>query len=264
MAFWQDKRVFITGASSGIGWALSAHVARQGAVVGLMARRSEKLAELTRTIESVGGRAAWVSADVTDAEQAGQAVRTLEAAVGRCDVLVANAGIHQYTPGPAFRTADANAVIAANVQGVINAVGAALPGMVARRRGHVVAIASIAGMLGLPEVGAYSASKAAVITLMESLRVDLHASNVKVTTICPGFVDTPLIAEHRRKVLRFVLSPPEAARRVAWAIERGRTEYWFPWQMWLLARVARALPFPVYRWLCSRLPAARSGGFSGS
>ena len=97
------------------------------------------------------------------------------------------------------------------------------------------------------------ASKAALVTLMESLRVDLHSYGVKGTTICPGFVETPLIADQPREALKFLLEPPEAARRIARAIEHGRAEYRFPWQMWLAARVMRALPFGPYRRLCSLL-----------
>ncbi|MBU0618224.1 MAG: SDR family NAD(P)-dependent oxidoreductase, partial [Planctomycetes bacterium] len=254
MAFWQDKCVLITGASSGIGWALAEYLAAQGAKVGLLARREEKLAELTRNIESTGGRAAFAVADVVDPDQIEQAVRLLEESLGSCDVLVANAGMHRYTPSDVFNAEDARAVFATNVIGAINAIGAVVPAMVQRRNGHLVAVASIAAMLGLPDVGAYSASKAALVTLMESLRVDLHKFGIKVTTICPGFVQTPLIANHPPSVLKFLLQPDEAARRIARAIERGRAEYWFPWPMWLLARLVRALPFGVYRWLCSLLP----------
>jgi short-subunit dehydrogenase len=253
-SFWQQKCVLITGASSGIGWALAKHLATRGAKLGLIARREEKLRELAAAIEFSGGQAAFAVADVTDPEQTRQAGRVLEEALGPCDVLIASAGIHRYSPGYDFRPNSANAVFATNVEGVVNAIGAVLPGMVERRRGHLVAMASIAAMLGLPEVGAYSASKAAIVTLMESLRVDLHGCNVKVTTICPGFVDTPLIADHARPILRFILDPADAARRIAWAIEHGRAEYWFPWQTWLLARLGRALPLSIYRRICSRLP----------
>jgi short-subunit dehydrogenase len=254
VGYWRDKCVIITGASSGIGWALAEHLAARRAKLGLIARRAEKLKELAAAIETAGGRAVLARADVTDTQETAQACRALEAALGPCDVLIANAGIHHYSPGYDFRPDRANAVFTTNVAGVVNAIGAVLPGMVERRRGHLVAMASIAAMLGLPEVGAYSASKAAIVTLMESLRVDLHRHGVRVTTVCPGFVDTPLIADHARPLLRFILSPADAARRTAWAIEQERAEYWFPWQTWLLARLGRALPFSIYRRICSRLP----------
>ena len=181
-------------------------------------------------------------------------MRLLEESLGSCDVLIANAGTHPYTRGKVFDAENARAVFATNVNGVINAIGAVLPEMVKRRSGHLVAVASMAAMLGLPEVGAYSASKSALVTLMESLRVDLHRFGIKVTTICPGFVETPMIAHHPRSVLKFVLQPAEAAQRIARAIERGKAEYWFPWQMWLVAKLGRALPFGLYRRVCARLP----------
>jgi short-subunit dehydrogenase len=262
-SFWQNRCVIITGASSGIGWALAEHLAERGAKVGLIARRREKLVELAALIEARGGRALPAVADITDAQQTAQAVRALEQAFGPCGVLIANAGIHRYTPGDVFNADDAKAVFATNVTGVIHSIGAVLDGMLARGSGHIVAIASIAAMLGLPQAGAYSASKAAVVTLMESLRVDLHRFGIKVTTICPGFVETPLIAEHPRRALKFMLQPNQAAQRIARAIERGKAEYWFPWQMWLAARLARALPFGLYRRVCERLPRPRPGDSVG-
>lgn len=253
-SFWRQKCVIITGASSGIGWALARGLAQRGASLGLVSRRAEKLAELATAIESAGGRATFAAADVTAAEPLKRACQTLEEALGPCEILIASAGIHLYSPGYDFSAKNANAVFATNVQGIVNSIAAVLPGMIARRRGHLVAVASIAGMLGLPDVGAYSASKAAVVTLMESLRVDLHARGVKVTTICPGFIDTPMIADHAHSALLFVLPPKEAARRIAGAIERARPEYWFPWPLWLAARVGRILPFGLYRRVCRWLP----------
>jgi short-subunit dehydrogenase len=259
--FWRDKCVIITGASSGIGWALAEHLAARGAKLGLLARRSAPLQELAAKLQASGTAAAVAVADVCDADQTQAGIAHLEQTLGPCSVLIANAGIHRYTPGDGFDVRDANAVIATNVQGVINAVGAVLPGMLSRRTGRIAGIASIAGMLGLPQVAAYSASKAAVVTLMESLRVDLARYSVRVTTICPGFVETPMIRGHRRKLLLFVLSPPAAARRIARAIEHGRAEYWFPRRMWLVARLARLLPHGVYRRLVARLvlPDGESG-----
>ena len=252
--FWRDKRVFITGASSGIGWALAEYLADRGARVGLLARREPELVRLASAIDSRSGGAAFAVADVSDPDQTTQAIRKLEERLGPCDIMIANAGMHRYTRGDVFNGANARDVFATNVNGVINAIDAVLPAMVGRRSGHLVAVASIAAMMGLPEVGAYSASKAAVVTLMEGLRLDLHGFNVKVTTICPGFVRTPMIAQHSDKILKFVLESADAAARIANAIERNKAEYWFPWQMWLIARLTRALPFGLYRRICSLMP----------
>ena len=261
MPFWQDKQVFITGASSGIGRALAEHVASRGARLGLIARRQDKLAGLAAEIQTrMAATPLYAVADVSVSGETQAAIQTLEDQLGRCDVLVANAGVHCYTRGDRFNAANARATFATNVGGVIDAVAAVLPGMLDRGSGHVVAVASIAAMLGLPEVGAYSASKAAIVTLMESLRVDLHPHNVKVTTICPGFVWTPMIAGHPRSALKFVLTPDVAARRIARAIQRGKAEYWFPRRMWALARLARAMPFPIYRRICALIPERSPAG----
>jgi short-subunit dehydrogenase len=175
------------------------------------------------------------------------AVAQLTAALGPCDVIVANAGVHGYTPGFALNSDEFARVWATNVQGVVNTLAAVLPDMVARRRGHVVTIASLAGLIGLPDVGAYCASKAALITLMQSLRVDLHPYGVGVTTVCPGFVDTPFIAGHDRRVMKFMVSADDAARRIARAVARGAGTCVFPWQTWLMTQIGRWLPFPLYR-----------------
>lgn len=187
------------------------------------------------------------AADVTLAPSVQAAVAQIQETLGPCDIMIANAGVLQRTPGWSFDAAAVDAVIRTNVLGVTNSFAAVLPEMVAARRGHIVAVASIAAMLGLPGVGAYSASKAAVVTLMQSLSVDLHRYGVKTTTICPGFIDTPLLPAEERRRARGMMSVEFAAERTAWAIERGRREYWFPRRTWLAAWIGKHLPHGLYR-----------------
>lgn len=240
--FWRDKCVLITGASSGIGRALAQVLAAQHARVGLLARREARLRELADEIARAGGRAAVAAADVADREQVFQAVAELESSLGPCDVLVANAGVYRKTAARDFDVLRAELVLSTNLLGVVYPIGAVLPGMVQRGRGHLAAVASVGGMIGLPGAAAYCASKQGVVTLLQSLRADLWHTGIRVTAVCPGFVDTPMITDQERATLRGLVSAPDAARRIARAIERGRAEDWFPWWTALEVRLARLLP----------------------
>ncbi len=253
-AFWKDRCVIITGASSGIGRALAEVLASHGARVGLIARRENRLQELAAAIASRNGRAAFASADVTVWEQVSDAVQRLEAQLGPCDVLIANAGVYRKTAAREFDVARAGLVVSTNLLGVIHAVGAVLPGMVSRQRGHVAAVASVGGMIGLPGAAAYCASKQGVVTLLQSLRADLWRTGIRVTAVCPGYVDTPMITDEERATLRGLVSAEDAARRIAWAIQRGRAEYWFPWWTALEVRLARLLPPRLAARILSRYP----------
>lgn len=262
--FWHDKCVFITGASSGIGAALAHHLIKQNAKVGLIARREKALEELAAKLTDNQGRIAWVCADVVDATGMELAVQKLESKLGLCDVMIANAGIYHKTDVADFDTEAQNRVIATNTQGMINTVGAVMPGMVERKQGHLVAVASIAGMIGLPAAAAYSASKAAVITLFQSLRVDLHPHGVKATVAAPGFVDTPLITDEERATLKDLLSAEQAAERICKAVERDRALDWFPWQTWLMCRLFSLVPSGLYRRLMADIPAMEETNPSSS
>lgn len=244
--YWHDQSVIISGASSGIGRAVAERLGRCGARVGLIARRGGLLVALTDEIRSRGGRAAYAAADVTVAREVLAAVERLEAELGPCDVALAAAGIYRMTDVARLDAAASAAVVTTNVGGVMNLFAAVVPGMIERRSGRLAAVASIGAMLGLPGGAAYCASKAAVVTMMESLRIDLDRYGIKVTTLCPGFVDTPMVTNAERAA-GGLMSADEAARRIVWAVERGRAEYWFPWRTWALARIGRALPHGWYR-----------------
>lgn len=243
----------ITGASAGIGAALAEELARRGWAVGLVARRAELLEALATKIRAGGGKAAWASADVTDRDGLAEAIRALEAELGAADLLVANAGTGNPVSAKKVPVDLWMSVLRLNVDGVVYSVAAVLPGMLERRRGHLAVVSSIAGYRGLPRSGAYSASKAAVTTFFEALRLELKSSSIAVTAIHPGFVATPLTSKNRFP-MPFLMTAERAARLIADGLERRRSDITFPWQMrWLMA-VVRLLPNWLYDRVMARVP----------
>jgi short-subunit dehydrogenase len=168
--------------------------------------------------------------------------------------VIANAGVSVGTRGAELRDLDKlRRVLEVNVAGLAATLAAFAPAMRAAGRGTLAGIASVAGVRGLPGAGAYSASKAAAIAWLESMRVELAGSGVSVVTVCPGYVDTPLTRVNRYR-MPFLLSAPEAARRIARAIEAKRRLAVIPWQMAIIAPILRVLPGALYDRLMKRAP----------
>jgi short-subunit dehydrogenase len=238
----------VTGASSGIGWALARTLAAEGCKVGLVARRREQLAELAGQIEKAGGTAAFAVADVTERSQTVAAIHDIAARLGPVDLLIANAGVGAPTTVEPFNTGDIEKMFRVNVLGVVYSLEAVLPQMLQRRRGHLAAISSLAAYQGLPGESAYTSSKAAVNVFMDGLRIQLRSKGIAVTTICPGFVRTPMTEVNEFK-MPWVLTAEEAARRIVRALKRQRKVYNFPWQTALLMKLTRWAP----DWLLERM-----------
>jgi short-subunit dehydrogenase len=234
----------ITGASSGIGWAVAKALAREGCKVGLVARRKEKLEDLSKEIQALGGYCAWAQADVGNRTQTVEAIHRVgdgPGGLGPIDLLIANAGVGMPTLLDPPNVPQIEQMIRVNLLGVVYAVEAALPGMLRRGRGHLAAVSSLAAYKGLPGESAYCASKAAVNTYMEGLRIQLREKGIAVTTICPGFVRTPM-TEVNDFHMPWLLEADDAAQRIVRALHRRRKVYNFPWQTTLLMKVTRWLP----------------------
>lgn len=250
--------VFLTGASSGIGAALAREFRRRGARLGLVARRERVLEDLAAEL---GGDCRVYGVDVTDRERLLAAAGDFDRACGGTDIVIANAGI-----GIGVQTehrADLEVfdrILATNLTAAVNTFHPFIAPMRARGQGTLAAISSVAGVRGLPGSEAYSPSKAALTNYCECLRVDLRGSGVRVVTIAPGFVRTPLTRANPY-AMPFLLEAPEFARRAARAIERGSSYAVIPWQMSLLAKVLRALPNWAYDpLLAGRARKPRAGG----
>ena len=241
MNTWPHRVAAITGASSGIGREMAIEIARRGSDVALLARRKDALEETAAAVRGEGRRAAVVPCDVRDREAVLAAFREVESALGPVDLLIANAGIGLPVPARKWDGRRVAEVLAVNVAGPAHAIEAVLPGMLERRSGRIVGISSLAGWRAFAGHGAYSGSKAALTLLLEGLRVELRSSGVGVTTICPGFIRTPMSAPNRFK-MPLLMEPDDAARRIVNAIAAGRRVYAFPWPLAMAVRLTRLLP----------------------
>lgn len=243
--------VIITGASSGLGKALAQEYARRGAVLGLMARRGELLSQLAGDLPV---RCHTYAIDVTDARAMARAAADFMGREGCPDIVIANAGVSAGTlTGEPEDNIVFQEVMAVNVLGMMLTFQPFVEAMRARRRGVLAGIASVAGFRGLPGAAAYSASKAAAISYLESLRVELRTSGVRVVTICPGYVRTPMTVNNPYR-MPFLMNADAAASRMAAAIDAGKRFYVLPWQMALVGWFLRQLPRPVYDRLFARAP----------
>ncbi len=231
----------VTGASSGIGWALAKALAAEGCKVGLIARRQEKLDALAEQIRQRGSVAAVAPADVSDRTQTVAAVGSISSALGPIDLLIANAGVGMPTLLEPVNVPDVEQMFRVNVLGTVYAIEAVLPQMLARGRGQLAAVSSLAADKGLPGESGYCASKAALNTYMEGLRIQLRERGIRVTTLCPGFVRTPMTDLNTFHML-WLLEADEAARRMVRALRRRCKVYRFPWQTSLLMQLTRWLP----------------------
>ena len=246
---WSNRVVLITGASSGIGRGLALELARRGARLGLVARRSELLDQIVADIQS--GDVLAITGDVQDAQSMREAAQQVVSRFGKIDVLIANAGIGATNDGAELDASKVANVINVNVIGASNTAAAVLPEMVARRSGQLVVISSLAAYRGLPKSAAYCASKAAVSAFFESLRVDLKRHGVDVTIIHPGFIKTPLTAGRQAK-LPWLQELEPAVKKIVSAIERRKKSYAFPWQLATIVRAGMIMPNFMYDWIASR------------
>ena len=238
-------RVFLTGASSGLGEALARHYAAKGAILGLVARREPELRALA---ESLGSRAAVATyrGDVRDAQDLARAAADFMERFGVPDVVIANAGISRGVLTEAPEDLEVwKAIFETNVLGIVHTFAPFVVPMRKEARGVLAGVASVAGFRGLPGSGAYCGSKSAAITCLESLRVEMRGSGVSVVTICPGFVETPLTARNPYR-MPFLITADQAATLMANAIEDKKRFYVLPWQMALLGRALRCLPRPLF------------------
>jgi short-subunit dehydrogenase len=244
-------KVVISGASSGIGLALARHYLERGATVAAFARRGDLLQTLAAEFPN---KVFCFALDVRNASAIQQAASDFMSRVGVPDIVIANAGVSRGTLTEYVEDEEVfQNVMDINVLGMVKTFQPFLVAMREARQGALVGIASVAGFRGMPGSGAYSASKAAAISYLESLRVELHGSGVKVVTLCPGYIKTPM-TDINTYPMPFIIEADDAARRMARVIERGTAFAVVPWQMGLVGWVMKRLPNWLYDRLFAKVP----------
>ena len=244
-------KVVISGASSGIGLALARRYLEGGATVAAFARRGDLLQTLAAEFPD---KVHCYPLDVRDAAAIQNAAQDFISRVGIPDIVIANAGVSRGTLTEYAEDIDSfQQVMDINVLGIVKTFQPFLAAMRESKKGTLVGIASVAGFRGLPGASAYSASKAAAIFYMESLRVELCGSGVKVATICPGYIKTPM-TDINPYPMPFILDANDAAKRMVRSIERGCSFTVIPWQMGLVGRVLKLLPNWLYDLIFKRAP----------
>ena len=233
--------IFITGGTTGIGLAVAKLYLEEGHRVGICARN---LSKFPTEIRNKYKLLVCYEVDVTNREELYKAIHDF--APVELDMVFANAGrsVGAKSKTPQFSVA--NDIIDINVKGVLNTFDIALEIMLPRKKGHLVATASVAGFMGLPGAGAYSASKAAVLKLCESYSLDLKKRGIHVTAIAPGFVDTPLTQKNNHK-MPFLMSAEKAARLIKRALEKKKVLYVFPFRMKIVISILDKMPRSLYR-----------------
>jgi short-subunit dehydrogenase len=247
--FWKNKVILLTGASSGLGEGIALELAKRGAVLGLIARRADRLEYLKSRCKAAGGAAGGAArifaVDVSDVEGLTQAANSLQNEFGRIDMLIANAGIGGAIDAAKFDAEAVNRIINVNLNGAVNSIAAVLPQMIGQKSGHIVGISSLAGYRGLPKSAAYCASKAGFSALLESLRLDLKKHNVSVTTIHPGFIKTPLTAGRENK-MPFLMEREDGVAKIISIIEKKKASAAFPFPLSTFVRLGNFFPAWLY------------------
>jgi short-subunit dehydrogenase len=243
----EHQVALITGASSGIGWALAKELSKQKCKVGLIARRGDRLAALAEEIRLSGGKAAIAVADVANRPQVLEAIKSVRQELGPVDLLIANSGIGTHTPLKPMDVERVEYMMRVNIFGVIYAIEGVLPEMLERGRGHLAAMSSLGSYKGYPGESGYCASKAAINVYMEGLRIQLRNKGIAVTTICPGFIRTAMTDTHKFR-MPWLMEPDKAAGKIVRALGRRTKVYNFPWQTSCLTKFSCWMP----DWLMAR------------
>jgi short-subunit dehydrogenase len=241
------KKVFIMGASTGIGKALAIKYAKADTILGLASRRIELLEEIKIICESLSCKTFIYKVDVRQEEDCLKATKHFIKSAKGIDIIIANSGIGISDDILSGSSQKINSVLKTNIIGVTNTIIPFLPKMKEQRKGIIVVVSSVASYLPIPDKGGYSASKVAVRRLFDSWRPTLRGYGINTVSICPGFIDTPMTEKIIYKP--FLKNANEAASAFINAINKSKSTYIYPWQMRWIIKIINILPNSIYNWI---------------
>ncbi|PJE78441.1 3-oxoacyl-[acyl-carrier-protein] reductase FabG [invertebrate metagenome] len=250
-----DKKssvIWITGASRGIGRALSLELAQAGHTIIASARNQKQLTELCLCAKNLTGQIRDFPLDVTDPQSVNKAIHSIIRQYGAIDTAILNAGISIMMHGTHFNTGIVQKHFDLNVMGVSHCLAPLIAHMKEKRSGLIAINASVAGYRGLPNAGAYCATKAALISLAETLYIDLQSVGISVKVINPGFVKTPL-TDKNTFPMPFLMSAEKAAKIIAKGLQKKRFEIRFPYFFSTCLKLLRLLPYRIYFMLIKKI-----------
>jgi len=250
MSGFSGKKIWLVGASEGIGEAVARALAADGATVCVSARSKDKIEALVASLPGAGHLA--LTLDVTKEETVRQVWQELSSRWNGVDIALYNAGTYDPLSCKDFSLAKAEQMLDVNFRGALRMLDCIIPPMVAKKSGHIVLVASVAAYSGLPRALGYGASKAALLHLAENMRVDLADSHIKVQVVSPGFVKTRL-TDKNEFPMPFIITPELAAERIVKGMESNCFDIHFPKRFTLGLKTLRLLPYWLYFMLVSKI-----------
>lgn len=252
----KNSVVLITGASSGIGFQLAKDLAMEGAQLAFLSRRIDLLISLAEEISNIT-KVKYYKCDVTLKNEVSESVSQIKKDFGKIDIAILNSGVGYTSSAINYNSVEAEKTFNTNVLGAIYFIEQLLPDFISEKRGVIVGISSLGDGKGFPKSGFYSASKAALTIILESLRIEIKKFNIKVVTVKPGFIETPMTDKNKFK-MPYLMSVEEGSKIILNGLKKDKRIIEFPWQTTIGAKILRMMPTKWFEVIASKEPPSKN------